>query len=251
MRNLIPFKSFLTTNLKAEVHIKVLSLSDHGNCPPSMPSFTVGPHTFKTKSELQAFEKTTMESLPLTESLKHSASSEIFDFYYAFVHRHPDAPRKLAGGIADFKIVPSERNPATKELQIIHPDGTCSSISRITCVTQRGETNHALLRGAMRTAIEDQIRTYRDCHGFCEMCNAVADDIDHILPFAQLMQQFCDGRTDIPISFSKRSGTNQHCFKECNNAFETEWQSYHRANASLRALCKSCHTSRSSWDHSI
>lgn len=192
-----------------------------------------------------------MEGLPFTESLKDRVSSEIFEFYYELVHRHPDASRKLAGGVIDFKIVPSERSPSSKELQIVHSDGTCSSISRIKCITQRGDTNYALLRGAMRTAIEDQIRMYRSCYGVCVRCNAIADDIDHILPFAQLVQRFCDGRTDIPNSFSKHSETNQDCFKECDNTFETEWQSYHRDNASLRALCKSCHTSRSSWDHSI
>ena len=215
-----------------------------------MPVVTVGSRSFPSKKVLEEFEQSTMASISFTESLKASTSSDIFAFYFDLVHRHPDAPRKLAAGIADFKVVPTERDPRAKELQIIHTDGTCSSISRKTCISQRTETSHGLLRAAMRTAIEDQIDQFRTLHSECQRCGegAISGDVDHILPFEQLASNFCQHRADIPTEFTKKYGTNQHCFTAASVAFSTEWQHYHRENATLRLLCKPCHMSRSAWE---
>jgi hypothetical protein len=212
-----------------------------------MPTFTVGPYSFSTKKELKAFEMDTMTGLSLTESLRASASGEVFAFYFDLVHRHPEADRKLAGGISDFRIVPPERDSRAKELQIIHNDGTCSSISRGKCVTQLKETSHGLLRAALRTAIENQIREFRALHVCCARCGTASGDIDHILTFSRLADEFCTGRDDIPSEFTKVTGTNQHCFLT-EEGFSAEWQQYHRTNATLRRLCKPCHTTRSVWD---
>ena len=190
-----------------------------------------------------------MASLSFTESLRVSESEDVFAFYFDLVHRHPDAARKLAGGVSDFKVVPSERDSRAKELQIIHTDGTCSSISRNTCVTQRKETAHGLLRAAMRTAIEDQITMYRALHTCCERCGAstISDEVDHILPFETLASDFCAGRSDVPTEFAKMPVTNQH-YLTSTGVFSAEWQQYHRAHSTLRLLCNPCHKSRSTWD---
>ena len=188
-----------------------------------------------------------MTGLPFTNSLKASASTDIFQFYNDLVRRHPRAADKLAGGVSDFRIAPSARDTSAKELQVIHTDGTCSSISRKTCVHQRADTEYSQLRAAQRTAIKCQISEFRSGRMLCEHCKLDASgrlgDVDHIKSFDELAREFCDKRTDLPTSFGKEAGTNQHCFLVLESAFSEEWQAYHLEHASLRLLCIPCHKS--------
>jgi hypothetical protein len=215
-----------------------------------MPEIAVGPFSFKSKAALEIFEKDTMARIPFTDSLRGCVSHDIFAFYYELVQRHPDAHRKLIGGINDFKVVPSVRDMHSKELQIIHLDGISSSISRKKCVTQRAETFHACLRGAFRSAVDEQIREYGLSNHVCAHCGANAEtgDIDHILPFTILVRTFCEGRSDIPTLIGKKEETNQYCFTDADSAFSIAWQTYHRDHATLRRLCKSCHVRRGEWE---
>lgn len=213
-----------------------------------MPVIIVGPYTFRSKKELGEFEKETMAHLDYTDSLRATASEDVFAFYVALVHRHPEVSRKLEKGLADLKIVRSKRDYHAKELQIIHHDGDWSSISRNTCVTQRADTDHGRLRAAMRTAIDGQTTTYRARHSRCERCDVStpSGEVDHILPFETLVSNFCAGRSDIPTEFSKMPLTNQVCF--ASPGFSAEWQQYHLDNATLRYLCQTCHKNRSAWE---
>lgn len=212
-----------------------------------MPIITVGKRSFTSKSELKAYEKATMAQLPITNSLKTTTTPEIFQFYRDLVDRHPDASRKLAGGVIDFKIAPSVRNVRAKELQVVHNDGTCSSISRDTCIKQISDSNYTRLRASQRTAINTQISEFRSGRTCCEHCKqsalGVLGEVDHIKSFDELAREFCTNRIDIPTNFGKNAGTNQHCFLEADSIFSEEWQAYHKKNAELRLLCISCHKS--------
>jgi hypothetical protein len=199
---------------------------------------------FKTQKALKEYICDTINNIGLCDSVKNNYPNEYIMFLKLF-ERHPNYPEKIIG-IIDIQIKNNPIYKKNKELIIIKNDNTSDNISYNQCIAKRKNNN---LKVAMRCAIEDQIITFRNENNkICVLCDSTKDlQVDHIIWFEKLYDDFITICNDlnyiIPTVFDSNAG-NLKCFKTGDTKFENEWKNFHKDNASLRILCKSCNLTR-------
>ena len=106
---------------------------------------------------------------------------------------------------------------------------------------------------AMRNAIATQIFEFRQgkylkCETYCAFENI---QVDHYEPRFVEMVNICLNKfdkNDISKEFDEDNGHTK-IFKPCDFDFEYQWYDFHKSNANLRVLCKTCNTRRKRKDY--
>lgn len=118
------------------------------------------------------------------------------------------------------------------EVLIINEDGSETDISFRLAITGKHKTQKAELTSAMRSAIDDQVRIFREnSPQACEF-NPVHDTgnlhVDHINHFEEIMANFLKEMNakgiEAPSDFGDTTDrTNRRAFRESDATFENEW----------------------------
>jgi len=201
---------------------------------------------FKSQKTLKHHFREIINKIGVCDSVKTKYPSEYLDLCEVF-KRHSDYPEKFIGFV-DIKI---DYNPIfinQLEVSIIKNDMTIDDVSVLNnCITGKPKDN---LKIAMRVCIQAQIDEYKNKNPIkvCELCGEHDRiEIDHHSeksPFAKLYIDFMDNnKIPIPTSFNDTK-SHMKCFKELDCDFENNWTKYHKENAILRMLCKTCNNSQ-------
>jgi len=158
---------------------------------------------------------------------------------------HPEYPDKI-NDVVDISIIKNKITPKFFELQLIKNvkgEIITESISYRCCINKPNKD--ANLKSAMRTAIIPQILDFRNKVLLeCEICKSNEDiQIDHIIQFQCLYNNFIKNRKDIPHIFDTDL-CNRAIFNIKDKDFKNEWCEFHKDNAKLRCLCKKCNLTR-------
>lgn len=104
------------------------------------------------------------------------------------------------------------------------------------------------LSGAMRSAIGRQVASWKQTNQVfrrCRKCQSPLNlHVDHVIPFVQLQHDFLKLQPEIPTSFFYMRKTCQPRFTD--KGFARKWQFYHRKNAQLQWLCRTCNLKKGS-----
>jgi hypothetical protein len=195
-----------------------------------------------TKKELIEYYKNMIYKVGLCSSVKINHFEIYLELMDLFTN-HPEYPDKI-GNVIDVAIVKNKINSKYLELQIIKDDKTIDNISYRCCINK--PTKDKNLKSAMRYAIYPQILEFKNgCDIIeCYLCKSKEDiHIDHIILFKSLYDDFIKDRKDIPSTFDDNF-YNTAIFKKEDEVFKNEWIEYHKNNASLRCLCKTCNLTR-------
>lgn len=118
-------------------------------------------------------------------------------------------------------------------------DGEVVDWSLRNAVSGRFPSQHTQLTLAMRLSIRPQIQSFKQHNRKCEICYSWEDiQIDHVLPFKEIMRRFLD--TGKAPEFYHFSASGWSFTKE-HREYEERWYEFHRAHAKLRPLCSRCH----------
>ena len=97
----------------------------------------------------------------------------------------------------------------------------------------------------MRTAIAEQVLSYKKGHNKCIKCGSTKLlEVDHCgdKEFKQLADEFLADKTiDNIVTRERNFLTTFDITNETIKDFVIEWQKYHKDQATLQTLCKSCH----------
>lgn len=210
---------------------------------------TIGYREYKTKKEAEGYYRALIKQIGTCNDILMINPDAHHDFM-ELIKRHPDGDKKIHDTV-NFKIQKDYFNQAAYCLLLIRSNGEEDVISWKCCISGKPSTPHADLMKAMRYAISDQIIHFRNqleswC---CEECNIETQDshIDHVIHFQQLVHDFHQ-ITDqkIPTSFDK-SQLYSRVFRKEDSEYEKEWKKYHKENATLRLLCRTCNLTRENW----
>ena len=153
--------------------------------------------------------------------------------------RHPTAGE----GIIDLR---AQRNPVWGGIDYVAVYEKCEwVISANECFyTNQSRAAHDLrkVKRAARTTIRHQVDAFRN-QTPCACGSSSKLQVDHVRHFDDLITTFLNGR--IPTEFEYTDG-REPVFQE---PLATEWNDFHRKNATLRMLCASCNVSRPKWVH--
>lgn len=204
--------------------------------------------TFNTQKELELYMRKNINEIGLCKSLK-TLNEPFYHFVCELFKRHPRYEEKC-NGMIDLEIILNTNG--SYEFMILKKNNTGNiDISWPKCVTAKEKTNKDLLLSALRSSIEDQTSEFRNKSRTitCELCNNLFDEethVDHIRDFSHLVNDFLSTCSiERPTSFEDMTdGTNRKTFKQENNDFRQQWEKFHRDNASLRLICKSCNLKR-------
>jgi len=213
--------------------------------PPPKELIECGGLIFSTQKELGEHVRKLRDDIGVKGSIKTSHPAE-YEFFLNLFRRHPDYPEKLFG-MTDLAI--KWNHTSQLALELIKEDGTLDDISIPVCISGKAKNNFKI---AMRSAIDDQIRAFREETVYrCAECSttdkSIQYDVDHIRHFEQLLQDFLSGTTLAkPTEFEDRED-NRKVFLTADKEFEEAWQTFHKIHARLRILCHSCNGKRAKW----
>jgi hypothetical protein len=187
----------------------------------------------KSRSELEAECRLMFSEISPCYSVKKE-HPEKWDWFMDLISLHPLFPENVIG-FFDIRV-------CDEEMFLAHFEEDISFSWKMCCI----QPKRYYRREAMRNAICDQIEEFRRYAP--KVCPCGSDGpfhVDHVVFFADLCKQFEEGRDDIPPDVASAYGTSKWfnaCFK--GGKFAEDWKAYHRENAVLRILCKSCNLGR-------
>lgn len=201
---------------------------------------------FKTKTKLYEYVNSHINRIGECESLR-TADREFFDFCCELFKKHPGYPEKVRS-LVDIKITRNTLNKKCFQLNVVREDGSIEDISYRQCIYDQ-KCKH--LTEAFRVAVEYDIIQYKNTHDhICSNKECKSGDsiyhVDHVNYFEKLVHDFMKDRLEYPTKFSETIH-NQRCFRPEDYQFEKEWILYHRENAILQILCKTCNLKRKKW----
>ena len=208
---------------------------------------------FKTQSSLKKYFREIIDRIGICDSIKTKYPQEFLDFCQVFT-RHSDYPDKFV----DFVDIKIDYNPEIKNqlvVYIIKKNGEIDNVSVLkNCITGKPKNN---LKIAMRVSIQPQIDEYKNINYIreCELCGLHDRiEIDHHsekMPFSKLYFDFMEmNKLPIPTSFNDTK-SHMKCFNELDYEFEEKWIQYHKENAILRMLCRSCNGSQPKYKYFV
>ena len=209
----------------------------------------IGSIHFTSKKSLQEYVRDRIKNIGLCPSLK-TVNIEMYNFFIDLFQHHPKYPQKI-DAITDIAIVRNKIKSQVLELQIRKEDGSTDDISWINCISG---TEKNTFKCALRVAIDEQIKVFRQITKYkCSICNTLDANeyhVDHENHFEELICRFLQNtKKDKPSSF-KNTSDNRKCFTMEDKEYEEEWKQFHKNNARLRMLCRSCNLKRPKWKQS-
>lgn len=197
---------------------------------------------FKTKSALKKYVQELIAELGECNSVRNKSEST-YQWFLELFKRHSDYPRKI-DGIIDIFV---QKNHSFKhlELHILKENHETDDISWVNCVEMKKKPE---LIGALRNAILPQIIEFKNTQkhvcAICQ-CNDSNTDFhaDHVKHFEKLTYDFLSLHPETPSSFDSKID-NTKSFKVDDQEFEMAWVNYHKQQAILQILCKTCNLKR-------
>ena len=201
---------------------------------------------FKSQASLKKHFREIIDKIGICDTVKTHYPQEFLDFCELFT-RHSEYPDKFFGFV-DIKI---GYNPEFKNqlvVYIIKNNGEIDNVSVMNnCITGKPKDN---LKIAMRVSIQPQIDEYKN-NNYIKVCEICGEhdriEIDHHsekMPFVKLYIDFMEiNNLSIPTSFNDAK-SHMKCFKEIDYQFKEKWIQYHKDNAILRMLCRTCNGSQ-------
>ena len=202
----------------------------------------IGQREFGTKKEAQQHYRSILNGYLPGDSLSETDFSDILDL----LTRHPEHEKKIGSGVSHIKVVQNPEYPS-RCFWIFRDDGTSTDFSYVTCVNGKPKTVNQEFIEACRVSIVDQILEYKNEYfassgdGFCEETGVPItwknSHVDHIIPFAQIVNDFLNLTGTIPSSeMLSKSADNQCSVKFTCEHTESEWRAYHMIFAQLRVV---------------
>ena len=198
---------------------------------------------YKSKAELkrkttnivsQMIEKNCVEILP---------GSEYFSFWSSLFKRNPDKGH----------LKPSSFTFEPPYHMKFNVGDYQDSFSYNFCISQKSNQKTDFFQ-CLRSTIEPQIKSFRQIslHLPCSICHCTAQyyEIDHIIPFKKLYDDFTKTVDNIEISLVKISNdSNIHRLifnleDEYTKSLHDLWDEYHLDFAKLQKLCLDCHRNK-------
>ena len=197
---------------------------------------------YKTQKDFKAYARNLIyKDIGICENvLSHNKYADLL----GILKRHPDFEVKMK----NMKLIKIQQEPFQKgnQIVIINDDNSETFISFITAISGKPMSHHAMLRDALRNSIDDQIKAFRSTKNFCETCKITKHlEVDHIIRFEYLVRNFLSTQNEwlIPKTFGKMDDMmHRNCFLKEDCVFNKAWVEYHRENATLQILCRSCNS---------
>lgn len=207
----------------------------------------VGDLKFKTQKELENF----VREILVNTGANNAISKENEKFFHDLIERHPEKLQKIGSGVKEFRVVQNATNRKALGLDIIRIDGSRIDISWKTCVSGKGATIEKKLKSAMRQAVGEQIRDFRNAKlivgVLCERCGIKLDGrghVDHDLTFDLLVKQFLQDFPNYPSDFDDSPDGEMAIFKREHTQYKDIWSSFHKTHAKLLLTCERCNLTR-------
>ena len=218
------------------------------NSKVSKKAITLDNLTFTNKNDASQHVRILLKKIGFCSSLKGTAPMD-YDRVLSILKLHPDvAKQQLLQQAVDLEIYQINSNQNVHHINVLLEDGSKESISWTSCVTQKCSSHTELLNSSMRRSIQDQIDDFRDQNQHnkrCGNCDTTSGEfhVDHVKFFVELQNSFLQSTTCLaPTIFDKDQCFTVFCKED--QKFQEEWQEYHRVNAKLQWLCKSCNLRR-------
>ncbi len=207
----------------------------------------------KTKKSMKEYTQVTMmKYLNCGKCL--TKECEEYDFFYDLAKNREDENRK----IEKIKIIQNPLNSKTYHCEVVYNNETTEAIGFNKIIDNIGKTEETIkeqknkldLSQSMRKEIKDQIQEFRsNVDLICLNCKNTNCEfhIDHIIKFKKLQEDFFIKYPDIKIELEEDNINGGRKFKE-NSRISEKWKKYHKQNATLRILCKTCNLKLGSKD---
>lgn len=203
------------------------------------PKYVINGKPFKSQAEIKThFQKILKES-----ELDVSLSGEELDDCLHLFSRHPEFDEKRGCGIKHVQVT---INPVYGDrcFWLIRSDGSAIDISYLTCVKAKKKSQREQMMAACRHAVVDQILDYKrwkfgdkfliNCDMTGRLVSKDDADIDHVIPFVQLVERFIQRfRIDVEsILFVENEFGVSVDFGD--EHLKKSWQLFHQQNAVLQ-----------------
>ncbi|MEQ8469393.1 DCL family protein [Coleofasciculus sp. E1-EBD-02] len=194
---------------------------------------TIGDYDFPSKKSLMDNVRSILNKYCPGQCL----DQQDFKLISLLLERHPEASKKIGCGINSIKVdIPQEwgntRN-AYKCFWVIRQDGTCIDFSYRECISR--STPKAKFYSACREAVKDQIIEFKQ-KKFSQLNTATAFDVDHVIPFVQIVEEFIQINkidvTKVSYNSAKKAGRSE--FED--TVLVKAWQIFHKQKAKLQIL---------------
>ena len=213
-----------------------------------MALFKLGVKHFPSKKAAKVFVSNFLKSYPHKQPLTDKELAWVFPLF----QRHPRAMSKLF----NLNHVYVDQNGSCASFVLEYENGTVDDISYIKCFNSSENDKTLCVNAALRNAVRNDIHAFKeaafakDAAQMCSFCSKPLDpgfetNVDHIStkrPFCGLVYDFLKLKKmnieNIEIDHV-RFGNNSHQELK-DKAFEEEWISYHKMNASLQLVCRIC-----------
>ena len=206
-------------------------------------SYTFGDVTFPSKASIKAHVKALLKGTHVNtdiEGADYVTLRSILDW-------HPDAKRKLCGGVVGIRVIKAPGVPNCKCFAIVRPYGDLETFSYRACFNG-ASTHRAKVVKAFREAIADQVFSEKQWHlkAYANNDGTVYSPVeqqnfkpkemalDHWpVSFATLLEDFM---AVMGYEFSAIEVTSDRIPRLTDDALLKDWQNYHQENACYRLI---------------
>ena len=201
------------------------------------------------KAFVQYIHSLIYDTLGPTHSVKKYKKQEHFDQLVELMSRHPVFK---SVNLSDFAI---RRNKMNKSALCVVVKQTGNrrnlTLSWRDAINGKVPNKAAKLETAMRYSVKKQIRDFRrqaiNKDSVCAICNGQKNlQVDHDIEFKTLKKAFLKQHKEpVPTQFvTARDGTKRKTFRREDRSFQQAWSRFHKSQAVLRILCRTCNLAR-------
>lgn len=205
-----------------------------------------------------AFYESLRDTLPQETEIKdgfhYQSLVSLFRRHYQFDIYDPEVVKPYVFSVRDV-VRGSKGQYKKKSITILKTDGTWGNVSILSCL--KPPTQATLVRSAFRSEIHEQIQPLRDAikpeEFICPLCGSMTEDfhIDHFpAPFKSIVEAFISERDISEASLNLKKDTETNYWILEDRTIGESWREYHKTNARLRAICKTCNLRRGTGEKS-
>ena len=206
----------------------------------------IGDKHFTTKKTLEEYTRNLIATIGICPSIR-IRNIDDYNFFINLFRRHPKYPEKIYN-ICDIQIVRNKVNSNYLEVNIVKGDGSIDDISWRNCISGAERDK---FKCALRMSINEQIQQFRNtCSNECAICKTLDADeyhVDHENHFEEILYEFLQTTQKNKPTIFQNTNDNRKSFTLDDKEYEDEWKLFHKNNAHLRLLCRSCNLKRIKW----
>jgi hypothetical protein len=211
-----------------------------------VPERIIGPFAFPTRKEAETRIRAILHESNLHEPLV----GDEFALIRALLDLHHDAKTKIGAGVVSINVRVIEFG--ARGFWITRTDGSSIDFSYRTALNG-APTQKTLVQQALRWEIQDQIEEFRaeafadgpvTCPLTHQPLSQSTAEIDHIVPFADLITEFVPavgGWLVLQVECVGETGCRRQLV---DREIAQTWQDLHKATAQLRVVHKSANLAR-------